>query len=76
MTHDYVGLATHENENKMVDIENNITQTLLANKDVERKNKTCGCNSSQMMQIGFITIFAVSAIVMLLIIFHVITIHV
>jgi len=76
MTHDYVGLATHENENKMVDIENNITQTLLSNKDVERKNKTCGCNGSLMVQFGFITIFAVSAIVMLLIIFHVITIHV
>ena len=75
MTHDYVGLATHENENKMVDIENNITQTLLSNKDVERKNKTCGCDGSLIAQFGFIAIFTVSTVIMLLIIFHVITIH-
>lgn len=39
----YGGVLTYENENKINDIETNITETLLANNEIERKTQNF-CN--------------------------------
>jgi hypothetical protein len=36
----YTALTSYENEVKLNDIENNITETLLANSDIERKSQS------------------------------------
>jgi hypothetical protein len=38
----YSALTTYENENKMNNIENNITETLLVNNEIERRNEFSG----------------------------------
>ena len=40
---DYIGLATYENNDKINDVENNIIETLLSNKEMERKNNIDNC---------------------------------
>jgi hypothetical protein len=70
MNHYYVGLATHEQESKRCDIENNITETLLSEK--ERKHETCVCNHLSIIQKGVVLLFAIASTIALLITFHVI----
>lgn len=41
MNHNYTGLASYENEEKVNDIESNIRYTLLSNSDEERRNEFC-----------------------------------
>jgi len=67
MNHYYVGLATHEQESRRSDIENNITETLLSEK--ERKKEMCQLS---IIQKGFVLLFALASTIALLIAFHVI----
>jgi len=70
MNHYYVGLATHEQESKRSDIENNITETLLSEK--ERKKEICVCNHLSIIQKGVVLLFAIASTIALLFTFHVI----
>jgi hypothetical protein len=68
----YVGLVTHEDESKRNDIENNITQTLLSDKEYER-NKPNNCCNYLTAQTFFLLLLTIFSIIMMLLSFHVIS---
>ena len=71
---DYIGLATYENNEKINDVENNIVETLLSNKEMERKkdiDKNCIYQISYLNNC-LILFFAISLLFSLLILFYVI----
>ena len=53
----YGGLLTYENENKINDLEHNITETLLANNEIEKTNQNF-CNIYIIFGLSFIFLLA------------------
>jgi len=74
MVIDYIGLATYENNEKINDVENNIVETLLSNKEMERKidiDNNCIYQISYLNNC-FVLFFAISILFGLLVTFYVI----